>query len=236
MKKSNDLPLNENNLEDEEDEISENNEEINEDEEDEDDIEDDDDFYNKDYNLEDDMNNKNKESELIKESEEYKEKINKSGVLYISYIPEGLTVALIRHKLKKYGIQRVYLKPLSGKKNHFKEGWVEFENKIMAKLCEYELNGRPIQGKKRDPLSEEMWTFKYLHKFKWYHLIEKMYMKKKEKEQKLKTTLNQAHRESNFIMENMHQSKKKRKRDEMNPDSIDNYRRVPKQIKAIAKK
>lgn len=211
-----------------------------------------DDFYNKDdylnsYDLHTELNlnensnqenstiNNKSERDLIKESEEFKKKIRKSGVIYISYIPEGLTVALIRIKLAKYKVLRVYLKPISGKKNHFKEGWIEFEDKILAKLCEFELNGKPIGGKKRESIREELWCLKYLHKFKWYHLIEKMQIKQKEKEQKLKNTLSQAHREGDFIAEALHQSKRKKKRDELFPNSVDDYKRQPKQIKHVKK-
>lgn len=176
----------------------------------------------------------NEETEdLIKKSKVFNEKIKKTGVIYISYIPEGLSISLLRRKLEKYGVNRVFFKPQSGKKNHFKEGWIEFNSKIMAKLCEYELNGKPIGGKKRDPLSEEIWNFRYLHKFKWHHLMEKIMMKQKMKEQKLKTTINQAYKESNFVLESYQQSKKKRKRDELNPDSVDVYKRNVKQIKPI---
>jgi len=157
-------------------------------------------------------NEENEETEdLIKKSNEFKEKIKKSGVIYISYIPEGLTISLLRHKLEKYGVNRIFFKPKSGKKNHFKEGWIEFNSKIMAKLCEYELNGKVVGGKKRDPLSEEIWNFRYLHKFKWHHLMEKIMMKQKMKEQKLKTTINQSYKESNFVLESYQQSKKKEK-------------------------
>lgn len=187
--------------------------------------------------LEDPANEENDdEKDLIKDSEDYKARVKKSGVIYISYIPDGLTVAIIRKKLSKYGVRRVFLKPISGKKNHFKEGWLEFESKIMAKLCEYELNGQPIGGKKRDAISEEIWTFKYLHKFKWHHLVDKLQMKQKTKEEQLKTTINQSHREVNFIQDSMQLSKKKRVRDEHNPDSIDVYKRNVVQTKAVSKK
>lgn len=210
----------------------------------------DDDFYNKDdFINEIDFDEKeieginvNDEKDLIKESEEYKLKVRKSGVIFISYIPEGLTVSLIRKRLENYGVKRIYLKPLSGKKNHFKEGWIEFENKLMAKLCEYELNGRPIGGKKREALSSELWTFKYLHKFKWHHLVEKLQLQQKIKQQEVKTAINQAHRENQFILESYQQSHNKRKKLEHNPESnnneeiADKVRNKTKQIKSILKK
>mmetsp|Transcript_31623 Transcript_31623/g.32846 ORF Transcript_31623/g.32846 Transcript_31623/m.32846 type:complete len:248 (+) Transcript_31623:11-754(+) len=181
------------------------------------------------------------EEDLEKQSEEFKAKSRKSGVIFISYIPEGLTISLIRKKLQDYGVQRVYLKPISGKKGNFKEGWIEFADKIMAKLCEYELNGQPIGGKKRDPISDELWTFKYLHKFKWHHLVEKMQLQQKIKEQELKTSINQAHRENQFIMESYQQSKRKRTKLEHNPElnedeKVETIKKGIKQIRTVAKK
>lgn len=209
------------------------------------------DFYNKDCFLNEiDFNEKqieelniNDEKDLIKQSQEYKLKIRKSGVIFTSYIPDGLTVGLIRKNLDRYGIKRIYLKPLSGRKNHFKEGWIEFESKIMAKLCEYELNGRPIGGKKRDALSSELWTLKYLHKFKWHHLVEKLQLQQKIKQQEVKTAINQAHRENQFILESYQQSSKKRKRHDKNQQErdkenelADKIRNNTKQIKSLLKK
>lgn len=165
-------------------------------------------------NEEEDQNGlSDEESNIEEDALEYQERLKRTGVLYISYIPEGLTISIIRKKLEKYGVNRIYLVPESDKKNSFKEGWIEFHDKIMAKLCEYESNGKPIGGRKRENLSEEIWNLKYLHKFKWSHLIEKQREKNKVKQQRIKTEIAQAHRESNFILESFGQSKRKRKRD-----------------------
>ena len=48
----------------------------------------------------------------------------------------------------------------------YKEGWIEFEDKIYAKLAEYQLNGKQIGGNKKCPYKDELWNLKYLHKFK----------------------------------------------------------------------
>jgi ESF2/ABP1 family protein len=159
--------------------------------------------------------------------EDYREKVRKSGVIYISYIPEGMTVKFLREKLESYGLTRIYLAPknkdYSGenkkKKQIFKEGWAEFSNKLMAKLSEFELNGKPIGGKRNLPFHEELWTIKYLHKFKWHHLIEKQNYNKKIREQRLNAEISQAKRETNFIEKKFEQSKmvnKKRKRETEN--------------------
>jgi len=159
--------------------------------------------------------------------EDYKEKVRKSGVVYISYIPEGMTVKFLREKLENYGLTRIYLAPKnkeslgetkkkSNKKQIFKEGWGEFSNKLMAKLAEFEMNGKPFGGKRNLPFREELWTIKYLHKFKWHHLIEKMNHNKKVREQRLNAEIAQAKRETNFIEKKFEQSSiinKKRKRE-----------------------
>lgn len=156
--------------------------------------------------------------------EDYREKVKKSGVIYISYIPEGMTVKLLREKLEPYGVTRIYLAPRNKdsseskkKKQNFKEGWAEFTNKLMGKLAEFEMNGKPIGGKRNLPFREELWTIKYLHKFKWHHLIEKMNYNKKLREQRLNAEIAQAKRETNFIEKKYEQSSifnRKRKRDE----------------------
>jgi len=170
--------------------------------------------------------------------EDFREKVKRSGVIYISHIPEGMTVNYLRERFSKYGVTRVYLAPenpqnlknlkQAHRKKVFKEGWVEFSNKVMGKLCEYELNGERIGGKRNIPFREDLWTIKYLHKFKWHHLIEKMSHNKKLREQRMKAEIAQARREANFIEQKFEQSKmmnkknKKRQRDEENKLEEDN--------------
>ena len=150
------------------------------------------------------------EMEDIHNIDDFNERVRRSGVIYISYIPEGLNVSILRSKLEKYSINRVYLTPdkkQGNKRQSYKEGWIEFEDKLMAKLCEYELNGKPIGGKKKQPFSDELWTIKYLHKFKWNHLMEKLQFNKKLRDQKVKAEIAQSRREDAFIMKKYEQSK-----------------------------
>lgn len=144
----------------------------------------------------------------------YKEKVRRSGVIYISYIPEGMTVSTLRQSLKKFGVNRIFLVPdktiqTHKKKQNYKEGWIEFTDKIMGKLCEYELNGKIYGGKKRNnKFREEIWNLKYLKKFKWGHLMEKLQFSKKLRDHKMKAELSQIKRENNFILETFEQSKR----------------------------
>ena len=90
----------------------------------------------------------------------------------------------------------------------YKEGWIEFEDKLYAKLAEYQLNGKPIGGNKKCIYRDELWNLKYLHKFKWNDLVESMTMEKKIQEKKLKMEIAQSKRENDFIIKNYEKSKK----------------------------
>ena len=125
--------------------------------------------------------------------EELREKIRRSGVLYMSRVPIGMKIIDIRKLLDDYGIQRCYFVPFKKKLQNvdgkrvqaYKEGWIEFEDKIYAKLAEYQLNGKPIGGNKKCVYRDELWNLKYLHKFKWNDLVESMTLEKKIQEKKL---------------------------------------------------
>ena len=158
------------------------------------------------------MNQKNDELTV----EELREKIRRSGVLYMSRVPIGMKIIDIRKKLENYGIQRCYFVPLKKKLKNvdgkrvqaYKEGWIEFEDKIYAKLAEYQLNGKPIGGNKKCIYRDELWNLKYLHKFKWNDLVESMTLEKKIQEKELKIEIAQSKRENDFIIKNYEKSKK----------------------------
>ena len=60
------------------------------------------------------------------------------------------------------------------KKRNFTEGWVEFNDKRVAKTVALMLNNTPIGGKKRSYYHDDLWNIKYLSKFRWTHLTEKI--------------------------------------------------------------
>ncbi|KAG8846989.1 RNA-binding ATPase activator esf2 [Serendipita sp. 411] len=93
----------------------------------------------------------------------------------------------VRHILSAYGeIGRVYLqqedpkraylrqKYTSSKKPHYTEGWVEFLDKKVARSVAEMLNAQPVGGKKGSRFREDVWTMKYLPRFKWYMLTEQI--------------------------------------------------------------
>lgn len=69
-------------------------------------------------------------------------------------------------------------------------------------MCAIALNGQLIGGKKRHNLfHDDMWTIRYLPKFKWHNLTEKLAYDQKVREQRLKAETNQARKEIGFYLE-----------------------------------
>ena len=62
----------------------------------------------------------------------------------------------------------------STKKTHFVEGWIEFKEKKVARSVAEMLNAQPIGGKKGSRWRDDIWTMKYLPKFKWNMLTEQI--------------------------------------------------------------
>lgn len=155
-------------------------------------------------------------------------KKKKRGIIYISNIPKHLNVTFIREFLGQYGkIGRVYLQPekesyedkqKSKKKKrkrftrHFTEGWVEFESKRVAKHVATELNTKSISEKKGSRFYDTFWSLKYLPRFKWTHLSERLAYEKAVFRQRLTTEVSQARKEAAFFQSNLDKSEKIKKK------------------------
>jgi ESF2/ABP1 family protein len=76
----------------------------------------------------------------------------------------------------KTDAKRAYLrrKHTTTKKPHYTEGWVEFRDKKIARSVAEMLNAQPIGGKKGSRWRDDIWTMKYLPKFKWNMLTEQV--------------------------------------------------------------
>ena len=74
--------------------------------------------------------------------------------------------------------KRAYLrrKYTTTKKPHYTEGWVEFKDKKVARSVAEMLNAQPIGGKKGTRWRDDIWTMKYLPRFKWNMLTEQVGM------------------------------------------------------------
>ncbi|RKP08844.1 hypothetical protein THASP1DRAFT_15081 [Thamnocephalis sphaerospora] len=173
----------------------------------------------------DDGKNKKKRKRVVKglsteELEHYKKAHERSGLLYMSRVPPFMKPEKVRHLLSKYGeIGRIYLAPedenarkrrrkMGGnRKLMFTEGWVEFKDKKVAKLIAKTLNAQPIGGSKRNFHQHDLWTLKYLPKFKWNHLTERIAYERAARQQRMQTEMEQARREDKAYLQNVERAK-----------------------------
>ncbi|XP_011642349.2 activator of basal transcription 1-like [Pogonomyrmex barbatus] len=158
----------------------------------------------------------------------------KRGIIYLSTIPKYMNITKIREIFSVYGkVGRVYLQladnetQQSGKRKkrfkkiikHFTEGWVEFESKKVAKFVAQTLNNTQISTRKKSRFYDIMWNIKYLPRFKWIHLSERLAYERAIHKQRLLTEIAQAKREVNFFSYNVDRSKKLRKKHEQGAET-----------------
>eukprot|EP00775_Hariotina_reticulata_P007098 gene7098-7311_t len=142
-----------------------------------------------------------------------KERHDRRGIVYISRLPPHMKPGKLRQLLSQYGeLGRIYCTPEeqaarrqrkqkggnSGK--NFTEGWVEFEDKAVAKQVAVALNGQQMGGKRRSAYHFDLWAMKYLPKFKWDHLTEEIAYEKAVREQRMAQELSVAKRERDFYL------------------------------------
>lgn len=94
----------------------------------------------------------------------------------------------------------------------FTEGWVEYQDKRVAKRVALSLNNCLIGGKRHSQWHDQIWNIKYLHRFKWTHLNERLAYEKAVHQQRLRTEIAQVKRETNFHIQNMEKSQRLKKK------------------------
>lgn len=94
---------------------------------------------------------------------------------------------------------------------HFTEGWVEFKSKRAAKRVAAMLNSKPIATRKSSKFYDILWVMKYLPRFKWVHLSERLTYENAVHRQKLQSEISQARKETTFFKDNLDRSDKLRK-------------------------
>ncbi|KAH8797104.1 hypothetical protein DL96DRAFT_1540798 [Flagelloscypha sp. PMI_526] len=137
-------------------------------------------------------------------------------VIYISRIPPGMRPTKVRRHMSQYGeIGRVHLqqedakraylrrKYTATKKAHFTEGWVEFKDKKVARRVAEMLNANTIGGKKGTRWRDDIWTMKYLPKFKWNMLTEQVAHEAELHMAKLRVELAQSKMEQRDYLKNV---------------------------------
>ncbi|KAG8903975.1 RNA-binding ATPase activator esf2 [Tulasnella sp. 403] len=155
----------------------------------------------------------------------------RAGIIYVSRIPPGMRAQKIRQLLSAYGeVGRMRMvteekrrtenrRKFTGSKTvNFVEGWVEFADKHVARSVATLLNGQPIGGRNRSRYKDEVWTMKYLPKFKWNMLTEHLAQGRAERTARLRIELAQSKLEQADYLKQValaktleQRSKKKRK-------------------------
>ncbi|XP_061590651.1 activator of basal transcription 1 [Cololabis saira] len=153
------------------------------------------------------------------------------GIIYLGHIPPKLRPKHLRNLLSVYGeIGRVFLQPedrqvrrnkkKSGlRRCDFTEGWVEFRDKRVAKKLAVSLHNTPMGTRKTQRFSADLWNIKYLHRFQWTHLSERLAYEQTVLQQRLRTEVSQAKRETTFYLNNVEKAtrmdklRRKRQRD-----------------------
>eukprot|EP00536_Pseudo-nitzschia_multiseries_P004450 jgi/Psemu1/188124/e_gw1.74.98.1 len=158
----------------------------------------------------------------LTETEDFNKKLKRRGVIYVARVPPRMTPTKIKSLLSDFAeVTRVYLVEedatvrkrrkkeygSSGGKRYV-EGWVEFASKRRAKHIAESLNLTPISNHKRNPHCGTLWNLKYLNKFKWSHLTEKVAYERRVREQKLRVEMMQARRENAAYVEMVETGKK----------------------------
>ncbi|KAK9514638.1 hypothetical protein VZT92_025341 [Zoarces viviparus] len=158
------------------------------------------------------------------------------GIIYLGHIPPRLRPKHLRNLLSVFGeIGRIFLQPEDGqvrrrkrrsglRRCDFTEGWVEFRDKRLAKKVASSLHNTPMGSRKRQRFSSDLWSIKYLHRFQWTHLSERLAYEQTVLQQRLRTEVSQAKRETNFYLNNVDKSshmdnlRRKRQRDGIQVD------------------
>jgi ESF2/ABP1 family protein len=187
----------------------------------------------------------------LTKTQDFNAALRKRGVVYLSRIPPRMNPTKVKQLLSIHGnITRLYLAPEdasvrkrrrkvggSGAKR-YTEGWVEFEQKKVAKRVAASLNNTPISNHKRNVHCGDLWNVKYLHKFQWQHLTEKVAYERRVREQKLRLEMLQARKEQQAfvrqvekgqVLDKIEQRKRKRGEQVATPTS----RKAPRQTKVL---
>jgi len=134
--------------------------------------------------------------------ENFNKKLQRRGVIYLSRIPPRMGPSLLKIILSEHGkITRIYLVEedkvarkrrlqASAKKSkrgkRYVEGWVEFEDKNIAKQVAAALHMTPISITKGNTHYGDLWNMKYLKKFRWDILTEKVAYERRVREEQMK--------------------------------------------------
>jgi ESF2/ABP1 family protein len=143
------------------------------------------------------------------------------GIIYMSRVPPFMKPVKVRHLMSQHGkIGKIFLRPEDervakkrksfggNRKTNYVEGWVEFEDKRVARRVAEQLNGTQVGGKKGSFHYEDIWTMLYLPKFKWHHLTERIAYENAVRVKRLQAEDAQVRRETNAYVEQVSKAKR----------------------------
>ena len=155
------------------------------------------------------------------ELEAHRQAQARRGVVYISRVPPFMRPVKLRHLLGHYGeIDRIWLRPEDeaarkkrlrkggSRKRNYCEGWVEFLDKKVARSVAASLNATPIGGKKGNFHYEDLWTLRYLPKFKWHNLTERVAYDRAVREKRIQAEMQQVQKESLLYVEQVNKAQR----------------------------
>ncbi|XP_072037868.1 uncharacterized protein [Amphiura filiformis] len=147
-------------------------------------------------------------------------KPTKPGIIYLSRVPPFMKPKKLNFIFGQYGeIGRIFLqqedksfrkirkKKGGNKSRSYTEGWIEFKKKKIAKRVAVTFNNTRIGDRKRSRYYDDLWNIKYLPRFQWAHLMERIEYEKQVRQQRIRTEVMQSKKETNFYLKNVEQQK-----------------------------
>jgi len=148
-----------------------------------------------------------------KETSQKLKKIAKPGIIYLSSVPEYMSVQKLRNTFEEYGeINRTFFQPIEKSFGYkkgllFSEGWVEFRSKKDAKCVALMLNNTQVGGKKRHPWYNCIWNIKCLPKFTWTDVNADRELKRATYDSRIRADIAQVKKQTNYYVSNYEKSK-----------------------------
>lgn len=145
----------------------------------------------------------------------------RAGVVYLSRVPPGLDVGIVRSILGRCGsLGRVWLRAESSetvsvrrslggrRRSGYSDGWVEFLRSKDAAAAVELLNGQPMTGAtRRGKFENDLWCLKLLNGFLWEDLVEEVCGTRRERILRVKSEVAAARRERAFVEQRAELSK-----------------------------
>lgn len=160
------------------------------------------------------------------ELEAYNKAHAQRGVVYLSRIPPRLTPQRLQRTMSEFGkVSHMFLREESKEKRQrrkkecgmggrrYTDGWVEFEDKDVARTVAASLNGAAIGGPRRCYFAQDLWVMKYLPGFTWDDLQEHLDRERENRHQRLQLAISRAKHENDAFLENVAASKRMRSRE-----------------------